>query len=238
MKHLATLIALTMSTVVLGQIPNYLPYNPDSNNDYFISLPDLLEFLVVYGSEWENGELIVSADSTSAIIYVGTLFEHECIYACSSLSGNWDVASKKTLYSNGPQLEAYYGTEMIFPDGSYASQSNGIWYRNYDDNTANLVGTRFQGWYESDGPEYGLSSAPLEGGAVWINGAYFANGDKHELDCWCSAEVAPKIEYEIINSAVMNATEAAEAANQLASEGWYLLETDSDGKTYFWRLAE
>ena len=238
MKHLMTLVALLVSTAAVAQIPNYLPYNPDSNSDYFIGLPDLLELLVVYGSEWENGELIVSADSTSAIIYAGALFEHECIYACSALSGNWDVASKKTLFSHGPQLEAFYGTEMILLNGSYAPQSSGIWYRNPDDNTANLIGTRFQGWYDNDGPEYGISTAPLEGGQVWINGAYFNNADRHALDCWCSAEVAPKIEYEIINSAGMTIPEATEAANQLASEGWYLLETDSDGKTYFWRFAQ
>ena len=238
MKHLATLIGLTLSTVVLGQIPNYLPYNPDSNNDYFIGLPDLLEFLVVYGSEWENGELIVSSDSTSAIIYIGTVFEHECVYACSVLSGNWDVATKKTLYSNGPQLEEFYGTEMILPDPSYASQSNAIWYRNYGDNTANLVGTRFQGWYDADGPEFGMASSPLEGGAVWINGSYFNSSDRHKLDCWCSAEVAPRIEYKVIDSSGMTAVEITDASNQLSNEGWYLLETEAQGKTYFWRFAQ
>ena len=59
MKQLASLFLALLTVTATAQI-NY-PFNPDENADAFISTPDLMEFLVVFGYEWEQEEIQVDS---------------------------------------------------------------------------------------------------------------------------------------------------------------------------------
>ena len=69
MKQLASLFLALWTLTATAQI-NY-PFNPDENADAFISTPDLMEFLVVFGYEWEQEEIQV--DSIPLSMYLSSL---------------------------------------------------------------------------------------------------------------------------------------------------------------------
>ena len=69
MKHiLTTLMASTALLTLQAQTNIDYPYNPDENADSFISTPDLMEFLVVFGSEWEQGDIVVDSTALSTVL--------------------------------------------------------------------------------------------------------------------------------------------------------------------------
>ena len=102
-RFLTLLLAATCLTTV-GQTEYPYPYNPDGNNDGYISLNDLLDLLSVYGSEFNAG--ILATDSISAVYYTGELDYYDCASSCVALRGNWKmldkdlVGSYKSLLSN------------------------------------------------------------------------------------------------------------------------------------------
>ena len=69
MKQLTSLFLALLTLTATAQI-NY-PFNPDENADAFISTPDLMEFLVVFGYEWEQEEIQV--DSIPLSMYLSSL---------------------------------------------------------------------------------------------------------------------------------------------------------------------
>ena len=69
MKQLTSLLLALLTLTATAQI-NY-PFNPDENADAFISTPDLMEFLVVFGYEWEQEEIQV--DSIPLSMYLSSL---------------------------------------------------------------------------------------------------------------------------------------------------------------------
>ena len=69
MKQLASLFLALLTVTATAQI-NY-PFNPDENADAFISTPDLMEFLVVFGYAWEQEEIQV--DSIPLSMYLSSL---------------------------------------------------------------------------------------------------------------------------------------------------------------------
>ena len=69
MKQLASLFLALLTLTATAQI-NY-PFNPDENADAFISTPDLMEFLAVFGYEWEQEEIQV--DSIPLSMYLSSL---------------------------------------------------------------------------------------------------------------------------------------------------------------------
>ena len=88
---------LTLSTITLwmlsigafAQFEVPVPYNPDGNADGFITLPDLLDFLALYGGEYSPEAL--ATDSSSAIIHMGQGDYFDCASWCAGLEGNWKV---------------------------------------------------------------------------------------------------------------------------------------------------
>ena len=71
MRSLFTFIAMLVSLCTLAQNVIGYPYNPDENADAFISTPDLMEFLTVFGYQWDQGE--ISVDSIPLSTYLEAL---------------------------------------------------------------------------------------------------------------------------------------------------------------------
>ena len=57
MKRILTLIACAIALSAGAQIPYEFPYNPDADNDAFISTTDLVEFLALFGQNFTSEEL-------------------------------------------------------------------------------------------------------------------------------------------------------------------------------------
>ena len=66
MKHLALLFLALLTWSVNAQIT--FPYNPDGNDDQYISTIDLQDFLVHYGQDFEPGEVLVDSIPLSAYL--------------------------------------------------------------------------------------------------------------------------------------------------------------------------
>ena len=104
MNRFFTLLLAASCLTAVGQTEYPYPYNPDGNNDGYISLNDLLDLLSVYGSEFNAG--VLATDSISAVYYTGELDYYDCASSCVALRGNWKmldkdlVGSYKSLLSN------------------------------------------------------------------------------------------------------------------------------------------
>ena len=70
MKRLILSFGLLLPLFAFAQEVNY-PYNPDENGDQYISTPDLMEFLVAFGQDWVEEEIVV--DSIPLEVYLQTL---------------------------------------------------------------------------------------------------------------------------------------------------------------------
>lgn len=89
MKKLSTIILAVACFTASAQTEYPYPYNPDGNNDGFVSLNDLLDLLAIFGSEYYSG--VLATDSISAIMYTGQLDYWDCTSSCVALTGNWKV---------------------------------------------------------------------------------------------------------------------------------------------------
>ena len=89
MKKLSTLILAVACFTASAQTEYPYPYNPDGNNDGFVSLNDLLDLLAIFGSEYYSG--VLATDSISAIMYTGQMDYWDCTSSCIALTGNWKV---------------------------------------------------------------------------------------------------------------------------------------------------
>ena len=89
MNRFFTLLLAASCLTAVGQTEYPYPYNPDGNNDGYISLNDLLDLLSVYGSEFNAG--VLATDSVSAIFYTGEMDYWDCASSCVGLKGNWKV---------------------------------------------------------------------------------------------------------------------------------------------------
>ena len=78
MKQLTSLFLALLTLTATAQV-NY-PFNPDENADAYIGAQDLMQFLVVFGLEWEQEELQV--DSIPLSMYLSSL---EAMIEASSL---------------------------------------------------------------------------------------------------------------------------------------------------------
>jgi len=128
MNRFFTLLLAASCLTAVGQTEYPYPYNPDGNNDGYISLNDLLDLLSVYGSEFNAG--VLATDSISAVYYTGELDYYDCASSCVALRGNWKMLDKDLVGSyktsifnqtssawldvrNAPMT--YYGSSALSP---------------------------------------------------------------------------------------------------------------------------
>jgi len=102
MNRFFTLLFAASCLTSVGQVTYPYPYNPDGNNDGYISLNDLLDLLSVYGSEFNAG--VLATDSISAVYYTGELDYYDCASSCVALRGNWKMLDKDLVGSYKPLL--------------------------------------------------------------------------------------------------------------------------------------
>lgn len=86
---LTTILLQILPFGAFAQLEVSVPYNPDGNADGLITLPDMLDFLALYGGEYSPETL--ATDSSSAIIHMGQGDYFDCASSCAGLEGNWKI---------------------------------------------------------------------------------------------------------------------------------------------------
>jgi len=102
MRHLLACLAIIAAFNVTAQVDGFqLPYNPDVEPDGYIGVADILELLVMFGSEFSPNNVQLSSDSSSLAIEVSsnsTWFE--CVSHCQTLDGSWRVMTESDIGRN------------------------------------------------------------------------------------------------------------------------------------------
>jgi len=121
-----TLTTITLWVLSLGafaQLEVPVPYNPDGNADGFITLPDLLDFLALYGGEYSPEAL--ATDSSSAIIHMGQGDYFDCASWCAGLEGNWKVMDEILVGRYKDQIQSMTSNNATWMD---RRSNNGVSY--------------------------------------------------------------------------------------------------------------
>lgn len=122
-----TLTTITLCLLSLGAIAQLevpVPYNPDGNADGFITLPDLLDFLALYGGEYSPEAL--ATDSSSAIIHMGQGDYFDCASWCAGLEGNWKVMDEILVGRYKDQIQTMTSNNATWMD---RRSNNGMSYQ-------------------------------------------------------------------------------------------------------------
>jgi uncharacterized protein (TIGR02145 family) len=111
MKHLLTLLMVSLSMSAYSQTQITIPYNPDGNADGLISLNDLLDILSIYGSEYSPTELV--NDDHSALLYLGDMDYFDCASSCEGLQGNWKILDELLVGRYKTELASMGSTQWL-----------------------------------------------------------------------------------------------------------------------------
>ena len=111
---LTTITLWALSLGVYAQLEVPVPYNPDGNADGFITLPDLLDFLALYGGEYSPEAL--ATDSSSAIIHMGQGDYFDCASWCAELEGNWKVMDEILVGRYKDQIQTMTSNNATWMD--------------------------------------------------------------------------------------------------------------------------
>ena len=120
---LTTIILWVLSLGAFAQFEVPVPYNPDGNADGFITLPDLLDFLALYGGEYAPEAL--ATDSSSAIIHMGQGDYFDCASWCAGLEGNWKVMDEILVGRYKDQIQTMTSNNATWMD---RRSNNGVSY--------------------------------------------------------------------------------------------------------------
>jgi hypothetical protein len=229
MRYLTTLLFAALSLNAVGQIEWDFPYNPDADNDSYVSSTDLLELLALYGQEFSSDELYLSQDSTSLIVYVGDLDKIKCGAACVNLEGNWANLTSKDLSTHYDQL-------AIYPPLPYGNNDDvWMWYAEVNASAGYRINPN--SWdLKSRTRSPRTSNNGFDYPAFHQEGpnGYEEGNMLNALECWCVTHQRPKVEWHRIENNDFESNK-----DELSQNGWRLHTIDTDtGRYLFWRWAE
>ena len=107
------------------------PYNPDENADSFISTPDLMEFLVVFGSEWEQGEIVVDSTALSAVL---STFQAQI----TALQEQVEALQSQVVPGLASYLSVDDSLHTVLVEGANFQITNG-WAQPYNNGLGNVI---------------------------------------------------------------------------------------------------
>ena len=233
MKRILTLLVCATALSAGAQIPYEFPYNPDADNDAFISTTDLVEFLALFGQDFTSEELYLSDDSTNAIVLVGqSLSKTECLSACNSLEGRWRLAHQRDAVTffdllteglddlAGP-LENFELEFMWLDRREVASDMVRT-----EDLFPTLKNAQFNDWQQ------GVWELSYDHFEQTVSSTYASLPERGKAECWCATQQRPRVEWQRIME-----TEWEASIEQLSDEGWRMHSAEGN-KVFFWRWAD
>ena len=124
MKNFFTLTLCFLTLSITAQEPLTYPYNPDSNSDTFVAIPDLLETLTVYGSQFFPEEIMVGDTTLSSWIQIlnQTLANQQAVIdslqaSLDSQETQLDSTMIADMIAAAGGLGGGGGCDVRFPDG-------------------------------------------------------------------------------------------------------------------------
>ena len=237
MRYLITLLFAALSFNAVGQIEWDFPYNPDADNDAFVSSTDLLELLAIYGEAFSTDELYLSQDSTSLIVKIGhEMNKIECFSGCMHLEGSWRVVNHSDaayfydyLTEELPIFDAYaYGNSYtLFPSSEY------LWINNSGDKNYYPRASQLQPFYKNEWHGYGTSEVDLilEHPSLTYQITVSNLPEYNKCECWCVTHQRPKVEWHKISESLFD-----DMKEELSNDGWRL-HSGIGGQLYFWRWS-
>ena len=216
MKHLMTLMALVVAVTAGAQTGLVeFPYNPDADNDDIIGTADLLALLSLYGSEFSEEGVYLSADSTTALYYAGSFDYAMCLHQCSNLSGDWHIPSREQF------CQVIHPIESAVTGQAWLNQS---------------PFGRYTIAYNRE--------VVLEVGNPYDSGMHDVNSED-DGKCFCFTHERPKVEYTLVIGQYESSDplfDLENLTNSKTAEGWYPLGAPAiEGSWHsqaFWRWAE
>ena len=227
MRYLITLFFAALSLNAIGQIQYDFPYNPDADNDAFVSSTDLLELLAIYGEAFSTDELYLSQDSTSLIVYVGDLMRQDCSNTRYHLEGNWAVIDTDgtSIHYNDLALDLGHLDDTHEWQYMWVRQSTNL-------NPLNLsLKNRNYDYYEYNQAFINHRGSFLASYTPSVTSGY-------TYECWCVTHQRPTVEYMHIHDL------SEEEVNVLSSQGWvhtnasFGSNSASEYTGTLWRWAE
>ena len=99
MNRFFTLLLAASCLTAVGQTEYPYPYNPDGNNDGYIGVTDLQDFLSVYDSEFVAS--LNSQEATSvALAYMEIMSYDRCMAKCYSVGGHVATLTELRLFDD------------------------------------------------------------------------------------------------------------------------------------------
>ena len=220
---------------MISQGPVEFPWNPDADGDDLIGVNDLVSLLSVYNTAFSEEGLYLSADSASAIYYLGKLPYVLCSQGCANLPGAWKIPSSHEIFSmfdgladtrTGSQNISWHWVKTDFDLGNYTNGPN----------TSATALCNMQSSNSSPQYVYTLVSEPI----------------RESRGCTCYSQERPKVEYSFCNvkqyannvdGSDSNVIAFQDCCDSKVQDGWYPLGgltkgVFNDAGQAFWRWSE
>ena len=213
MKHLFASLLTAVCFAAHAQFPS-LPYNPDENGDGLIGVVDLQGLLANYGSTFEGA--ILSTDSNTAVVEVGSMNYLTCKSTCAALPGVWDIIDDNSAGLILPGLTSATWVDL----------------KSYNHSSGSTSGNVHTYVISSDDGEV-VSNV----GSQWdLSRKCFCAAQQRPRVEWSYCEHSGNNYNDALPSNIQ------ECYNQKLEEGWYPLGGPSVGQLSisqsFWRWAE
>lgn len=108
------LLAVCLPLFSLSASAQDWPWNPDIDNDGFISTTDLLAILTVFSTEFQAQMLYT--DTSSAVMWIGEEDYWNCASNCALLEGNWKILDEKLVGGYKTELNGWLGENAAWLD--------------------------------------------------------------------------------------------------------------------------
>ena len=228
MKQLLTSLLLGLSVLAFAQNDGFqypFPYNPDGNNDGYISLNDMLDLLSVYGQEYPQS---FATDTSRAVLNLGYMGSYKCLLQAEAAGREWRMMQDT-------DIPYFMGTAAnVIP-----ANNTGSWCWHTDENRPD-----FFNWYFEESPtgnyDYVFNSDSSRAYLVYWSGYEESNYTDYSL-CLIVSEVRPEYEFSYCNTG--SGGDFTSCVTEKLNDGWIPMPggTKNSASYYyqgFWRIVE
>lgn len=219
MQYVLTLVALVFSLVATAQQGPWqptFPYNPDGDGDGYISLNDMLDFLVVYGQEYPGA---FYSDTTRAILDLGSMSYSKCYRTANELGPKWRMLTQHDFH-NWFHYLLVEGQSEFEMDASTNFQGS----VQLTDGDPGYFRFKYSQNFESeiDGQNYNVSISSNDSYLISTNddgaaGRLYAFTNSR---CFVVSEVRPQLQYHVVIRSSI--TDFNETVTDSLNAGWNL----------------
>ena len=205
------------------------PYNPDGNSDGYISLPDMLDLLAVYGQEYPQS---FYSDTTVAVLNLGRMGGHNCMQQAKNAGSDWRIPRISELARFSP------AAVNAIPQGQAAS----AWFLQEN----NVLSNSWSFYTATYNPNYDY--IPRADSSEFYQ-VYHRLADYTEIyvsstqTCFLVSEIRPEFEYSTCTACGSCDSDFSSCVTTKLNDGWIPMPGGTQNNSYsffqgFWRVVE